>query len=60
MRLEPQTNVPLNNSDGYAYSFGFTIHNTAESADYANGVWLEGQTGGAIAMIQLMSSTTSC
>jgi len=49
MRLEPQTNVPLNNTDGYAYSFWFYDDNTTSSATHSTGVWLEGQTSGAIA-----------
>ena len=50
MRLEPQTNVPLNNSDGYAYSFWFyDPYATAGDAPAGSqGVFLQGQTGGQV------------
>jgi len=50
MRLEPQTNVPLNNTDGYAYSFWF-YDPYATAGDVpagSQGVFLQGQTGGQI------------
>ena len=48
MKLKPQTNVPLNNTDGYAYSFWFydPYAKAGDAPAGSQGVFLQGQTTG--------------
>ena len=61
MRLEPQTKVPLNNTDGYAYSFWFydPYATAGDLPSIYQGGFLQGTVGGQNSGMQIDSSTKS-